>query len=115
MKPGSQPRSVSIPVGQQFIQGDLTVPPDASAAVIFAHGSGSSRHSTRNEYVAEILQQRRLATLLIDLLTVDEERVDMRTSEHRFDIDLLAGRLIAATDWARNTTELADLPPGYFG
>jgi pimeloyl-ACP methyl ester carboxylesterase len=107
--------TVSIPLGKKIIQGDLTVPAGAKGAVIFAHGSGSSRLSPRNKYVAEILNHADLATLLIDLLTLDEEDVDNRTAEHRFNISLLADRLIGATDWARQHAQLSSLPMGYFG
>src|SRR5438477_7617722 len=107
--------TISIPIGRNVIQGDLLLPADAKGAVIFAHGSGSSRHSPRNKYVAEILNQGGLATLLIDLLTLDEERVDNRTAEHRFNIELLAERLVAATDWAGAHQKLSNLRLGYFG
>jgi hypothetical protein len=99
--------TVTIPVGQNAIQGDLTLPVDARAAVIFAHGSGSSRHSPRNKYVAEILNRGGIGTLLIDLLTMEEERMDIRTTEYRFNIRLLAERLIAATDWAGTDPRLS--------
>src|SRR5689334_16166072 len=101
--------TVSIPIGKNAIQGDLSIPVEAKGAVIFAHGSGSSRHSPRNKYVAEILNQSDLATLLIDLLTLDEERVDNRTAEHRFNINLLAERLVAATDWTGEHQKLSNL------
>src|SRR6266581_1957848 len=104
---------VSIPADGNVIQGDLSVPADAKGVVIFAHGSGSSRHSSRNKYVAEILNEAGLATLLIDLLTLDEERVDNRIAEHRFNIELLAERLVAATDWAGEHTKLSNLHLGY--
>jgi len=107
--------TVSIPVGQQTIEGDLILPENPNAAVIFAHGSGSSRHSTRNKYVAAMLNRAGLATLLIDLLTPEEELVDLRTAEHRFNIDLLADRLIAATEWSAKDARLTDLSIGYFG
>jgi putative phosphoribosyl transferase len=107
--------TVTIPVGQNTIEGDLTLPEIAKAAVIFAHGSGSSRHSPRNKYVSEMLNNAGLATLLIDLLTAEEELVDIRTAEHRFNIDLLADRLIAATDWSSKDSRIANLPIGYFG
>src|SRR5262245_65764611 len=100
MKFIAESTAVAIPVGSDIIQGDLRLPSDAGAAVLFAHGSGSSRHSPRNRYVAEILNQGGIGTLLIDLLTMEEERIDIRTGEYRFNIPLLAGRLIAATDWA---------------
>jgi pimeloyl-ACP methyl ester carboxylesterase len=83
--------------------------------VIFAHGSGSSRHSPRNKYVADVLNRGGFATLLIDLLTSDEELVDIRTAEYRFNIDLLADRLIAATDWTAQVPTLSRLALGYFG
>jgi putative phosphoribosyl transferase len=107
--------TVTIPVAQDTIEGDLTFPENAKAAVIFAHGSGSSRHSPRNKYVSEMLNNAGLATLLIDLLTAEEELVDIRTAEHRFNIDLLADRLIAATDWSSKDSRIANLPIGYFG
>jgi pimeloyl-ACP methyl ester carboxylesterase len=115
MKRVRQASTVSIPVGRDTIQGDLTLPADAEAAVIFAHGSGSSRHSPRNKYVAEVLNRGALATLLIDLLTPEEEVVDIGNAEYRFNIDLLAHRLIAATDWATQVPTLSSLPLGYFG
>ena len=93
----------------------LGMPPIVHGAVIFAHGSGSSRHSERNRFVARALHERGFATLLMDLLTVEEERVDEVTRELRFDIALLASRLAEATDWAEGQPSLADLPVGYFG
>jgi putative phosphoribosyl transferase len=105
----------SIPVDGQTIQGNLIVPIAAEGSVIFAHGSGSSRHSPRNRYVADILNRAGLATLLMDLLTPDEERIDDETLEHRFDIDLLGHRLVAATDWLLQQRHLSRLPVGYFG
>jgi pimeloyl-ACP methyl ester carboxylesterase len=108
-------RTVAIPAGHQTIEGDLVLPEHAEGIVIFAHGSGSSRHSPRNKYVAGMLNRVGLATLLIDLLTREEELVDIRTAEHRFDIDLLAGRLLAATDWSQQDPRFADLATGYFG
>jgi putative phosphoribosyl transferase len=107
--------TVSIPIGQESIDGDLVLPDHAKAVVIFAHGSGSSRYSPRNRYVAEVLSRAAVATLLIDLLTEEEELVDIRTAEHRFNIDLLADRLIAATDWSREEPKFSSLPMGYFG
>ena len=94
-----QGRPVSITVGETTLQGDLAVPLDAHGAVLFAHGSGSSRVSPRNRYVAATLQAAGFATLLIDLLTRAEEDVDARTGHLRFDVELLAERLARATDW----------------
>ena len=98
-----------------IIHGDLALSRDAKAAVIFAHGSGSSRHSPRNRFVAHILQQGGIATLLVDLLTPGEERIDERTREYRFDIGLLADRLLGVTDWIRQHQSFAYLRLGYFG
>ena len=100
------------PVG---LAGDLMVPQQATGIVLFAHGSGSSRHSRRNRYVAGVLQQGGLGTLLLDLLTKAEEEVDLRTTHLRFDIDLLAGRLRDATDWLQREGSTRRLPVGYFG
>lgn len=97
------------------LSGDLVVPPRALALVAFAHGSGSSRLSPRNRFVAEVLHGGGLATLLFDLLTPDEEAVDARTRRLRFDIPLLAERLVGATDWLGRQEGLAELPLGYFG
>ncbi len=99
------------------LAGDLTlaVPPDATGVVLFAHGSGSSRFSPRNRAVASHLNRAGLATLLFDLLTADEEVIDARTAELRFDIPLLAGRLTGTVDWADSQPALATLPLGLFG
>ncbi len=106
-------RTVEIPpVG---LSGDLVIPNGATGLVLFAHGSGSSRRSPRNLYVAEVLQQGGLATLLMDLLTVEEERVDLRTAHLRFDIPLLAARLVDATDWLAQDSDTSTLRVGYFG
>ncbi len=106
-------RSVQIsPLG---VVGDLTVPDRARGVIIFAHGSGSSRFSSRNRFVAAVLQQSGFATLLLDLLTADEEQVDLRTRHLRFDIELLANRLVQATDWSGRDTGTGGLPVGYFG
>jgi pimeloyl-ACP methyl ester carboxylesterase len=115
MKRSFESSTVSIPAGEYAIQGDLAWAAGAQGLVIFAHGSGSSRHSPRNKYVGEILNRGGLATLLIDLLTAGEEFADIRTAEYRFDISLLADRLLAATDWAATLASLAQLPVGYFG
>ena len=106
---------VSIPVGNIILRGSLAVPPDATSIVLFAHGSGSSRFSPRNRFVAEELNRAGLATLLFDLLTPEEETVDDSTAELRFNIELLAERLVAATDWLRGEPRLTNLKVGYFG
>jgi pimeloyl-ACP methyl ester carboxylesterase len=93
----------------------LALPEYAQAIVLFAHGSGSSRHSPRNRYVARVLNEAKLATLLIDLLTLHEEVIDTRTAHLRFDIDLLAERLVDATDWLTQFPDTKHLPIGYFG
>ena len=98
-----------------MLEGDLIVPPQSQGIVLFAHGSGSSRHSPRNRYVAEMLQEAGLATLLIDLLTPEEGAIDARTADLRFDIGLLADRLVAATDWLGSDPETGGLKVGYFG
>jgi putative phosphoribosyl transferase len=97
------------------LEGELNVPPAATGVVIFAHGSGSSRHSPRNRYVAEVLNQGGLATLLIDLLTEDEQEVDQQTAQLRFDIPFLADRLVAITQWLGHQPQAAGLKIGYFG
>ena len=112
MEDRNLPLAVSIPVGRYSIQGDLTIPRGSVAAVIFAHGS---RHSPRNKYVAETLNERGLSTLLIDLLTTEEEAIDNLTAELRFNIRFLADRLVAATDWVRQQRSLSTLRLGYFG
>jgi putative phosphoribosyl transferase len=97
------------------LAGDLVIPPGATGIVLFAHGTGSSRHSPRNRYVAHMLQQGGLATLLLDVLTAAEEQVDLRTRHLRFDIGLLAGRLDEATDWMQQEPAMERLKLGYFG
>lgn len=106
---------VQIPAGTVQLQGDLTVPEHAHGIVLFAHGSGSSRLSPRNRYVAELLQHDGLATLLFDLLTAAEERVDAFDASLRFNIPLLTARLVHATDWVKAQEEVSGLPIGYFG
>lgn len=106
---------VQIPSGMAVIEGDLIIPSSPSGTVVFAHGSGSSRHSARNRYVARVLTEAGFATLLIDLFTVDEEVADALTSHLRFDISFLAQRLIAATDWLAGHPEIRRQPLGYFG
>jgi putative phosphoribosyl transferase len=108
-------RAVRIPQGEVVLDGDLVVPEPAEGVVVFAHGTGSGRHSPRNRFVAGELQRAGLATLLLDLLTGEEERIDVRTRHLRFDIELLARRLRAAADWVRAEPVLSGLPVGYFG
>lgn len=106
---------VTVPVDDIELTGDLAVPTHARAVVLFAHGSGSSRHSPRNRAVAAELRTAGLGTLLIDLLTEGEERRDTATGEHRFDITLLARRLVAAIDWLEVQSETRGLPVALFG
>jgi putative phosphoribosyl transferase len=108
-------RLVQVPAGSVTLDGNLNLPEEARAVVLFAHGSGSSRHSPRNRYVARVLNEAKLATLLIDLLTLDEEVVDARTAQLRFDIELLAERLVGATDWLAQDPDTKQLRIGYFG
>jgi dienelactone hydrolase len=107
--------AVRIHDGPDVLDADLHLPEHAQGLVIFAHGSGSSRFSTRNRQVAESLNDAEYATLLLDLLTQAEERIDVRTTEYRFDIPLLGRRVVAATDWAAQQPAIKDLPIGYFG
>ena len=108
--------AVQIPQqGGVAVHGDLSLPPDAPGIVVFAHGSGSGRHSHRNRRVARGLRQRGLGTLLMDLLTAEEERVDVRTRHLRFDIGLLADRLVATVTWLSHRASTEALPVGYFG
>ena len=106
---------VQIPAGRAVLSGNLTIPDNAMALVLFAHGSGSSRHSPRNQFVARTLNGGGLGTLLFDLLTPEEEALDIYTREHRFNIGLLAERLVHATNWTRQQDQLRDLRIGYFG
>jgi len=108
-------RVVHVAAGMVTVEGNLVVPEGAAGVVLFAHGSGSSRLSPRNRRVARALQERGLATLLIDLLTADEEAIDIETAHLRFDIGLLADRLAGATDWLIKQPESRDLRIGYFG
>jgi putative phosphoribosyl transferase len=108
-------QAVHVPAAGVTLEGDLEVPDAARGIVLFAHGSGSSRHSPRNRQVAAGLRQAGLGTLLVDLLTAAEEQVDNRTREYRFDIPMLAERLAAATDWLKAQPETADLAIGCFG
>lgn len=97
------------------LEGNLNIPQGAAGLILFAHGSGSSRYSPRNKHVAEVLKEAGLATLLFDLLTKEEEIIDLQTAELRFDIDLLSRRLVGATDWAVNNPSTKNLKIGYFG
>jgi len=108
-------RPVTVHAASTRLEGTLTVPPGARGLVIFAHGSGSSRLSPRNRHVAEVLHRGGLATLLFDLLTPEEERVDRVTRELRFDIGLLSARLVGAIDWALAQPSTRGLPIGLFG
>lgn len=109
------PVDVVIPAGREMLRGMLAVPAGALGAVAFAHGSGSSRLSPRNQQVAHQLQAEGLATLLFDLLTHEEAAADERTREYRFNIPLLGERLMVATDWLRSQESTRSLPIGYFG
>jgi putative phosphoribosyl transferase len=106
---------VQIPAERAVLSGNLTIPENAVALFLFAHGSGSSRHSPRNQFVARTLNGAGLGTLLFDLLTPEEEALDTYTREHRFNISLLTERLVHATKWAREEAHTRDLRIGYFG
>ena len=106
---------VQIPAGRASLAGDLRIPSGPAGLVIFAHGSGSSRFSSRNRHVAEFLDAQGFATLLLDLLTPEEEAVDVQTMEYRFDIERLGSRVTAAVDWARSHPLVWHLPVGCFG
>jgi len=108
-------RSVLVSTDSIKLHADLTIPKNAEGIVLFAHGSGSSRYSPRNKYVAQVLQKAGLATLLIDLLTEEEEKVDDYTAHLRFDIGLLAKRLAGTTNWIIKNSDTKNLSIGYFG
>lgn len=111
-----EPTALRIPVsGHTWLNADVAVPPGAKGVVLFAHGSGSGRHSPRNRYVARELNVLQMATVLADLLTEEEEKVDDRTGALRFDIPLLTHRLVKIVDWAGTYDPLAALPVGIFG
>jgi dienelactone hydrolase len=110
-----QSAAVQINAGRVLIEGDLSIPPKAAGLVVFAHGSGSSRFSKRNRSVAHVLHGGGYATLLLDLLTREEEAVDEQTREYRFDIDRLGHRIVAAINWAASHPHVARLPVGCFG
>ena len=113
--PALTPREVRIPVDDRWLYGDLVLPPRFRGLVLFAHGSGSGRHSARNRQVAQHLQYAGIATLLLDLLTAQEEQTDLNTREHRFDISLLTRRMQDATVWAAAQPEFRHAAIGYFG
>ncbi len=115
LRPLPQPRDIRLSLPGAELDGALTLPEEAQGLVLFAHGSGSSRHSPRNRYVAEILQGAGLGTLLMDLLTHDEDAIDQFTRQFRFDIGLLADRLAGAIDWLEEQPETRELPIGLFG
>ena len=106
---------VRIPVGSVVVEGNLTVPSGAKGVVLFAHGSGSSRFSPRNQYVAKQFNKARIGTLLFDLLTNEEDQEDIETAEYRFNINLLAERLIGATEWLNKDLDTKNIVFGYFG
>jgi dienelactone hydrolase len=110
-----QERRVRVSAGSVTLEANFNIPADAQGVVLFAHGSGSGRHSPRNRYVAEAIREAGQAALLIDLLTPEEEEADMRTRHLRFDIRLLADRLAGATDWLAQYPDTRDLSVGYFG
>jgi putative phosphoribosyl transferase len=111
----AQDQLVQVAAGPVTLEGNLSLPATARGVVLFAHGSGSGRHSPRNRYVAQVLQDGGLGTLLIDLLTPQEEAIDLQTRHLRFDIGLLTERLVGATDWLRQQPATRDLGIGYFG
>jgi putative phosphoribosyl transferase len=115
MNPGDEGGLVRVPAAGVMLEGNLAIPPRTSGIVLFAHGSGSGRHSPRNRAVARALNEGGLATLLVDLLTPAEESVDEQTRKLRFDIGLLADRLVDAADWLTANEETRSLPIGLFG
>ena len=108
-------REVEIKIGEKKINGNLNIPGNTKAIILFAHGSGSSRFSSRNQYVAEVLNKAGFATLLMDLLTKEEEIIDGQTGEFRFNIEFLADRLSDTTKWLKENIETKNLKIGYFG
>jgi putative phosphoribosyl transferase len=113
--PNPEQRLVRIAAGRVLLEGNLSLPESAYGIVLFAHGSGSSRFSQRNRHVAELLNREKLATLLVDLLSPEEEAVDLRTAQLRFNIGLLAERLVGITDWLVGQPDTRPLRIGYFG
>ena len=111
-----QRKEIFIPLKEVKLGGELSLPPDASSVVLFAHGSGSGRRSPRNQFVARALrEQGKMGTLLFDLLTAEEEKAEIYTRHHRFNIPLLAERLIAVTRWVLDQVTTRDVNVGYFG
>lgn len=108
-------RAEQIPAGRIKLEGELSIPAGATGVVLFAHGSGSSRHSPRNQFVARTIREAGVGTLLFDLLTQEEEVIDSRMRQLRFDIEFLAERLLNATNWIREQSNTGDLSIGYFG
>ncbi|WP_319558399.1 dienelactone hydrolase family protein [Thiomicrorhabdus sp.] len=106
---------IQIPVADAVLKGNLRIPPNARGLVLFIHGSGSSRFSSRNRHVAELLNQAGFATLLFDLLTADENKIDLITRQYRFDIELLSQRSIAAVEYMKTSPDVSELPLGLFG
>ena len=115
MDPDREERLVRVAAARVLLEGNLTLPEGARGIVLFAHGSGSSRFSPRNCYVAQQLNREKLATLLVDLLSPEEEAVDLRTARLRFNIGLLAERLVGVTDWLVRQPDTRPLRIGYFG
>jgi len=111
----NEEKQVKISIDKVTLEGNLVIPKDAEGLVLFAHGSGSSRFSPRNRFVAKVLNQAGLATLLMDLLTKEEEAIDMRTGHLRFDVELLSNRIISTTEWLKRKETTKDLALGYFG
>ncbi len=111
----NEDRFISIPIGQVVLEGSLHISNDDRGIILFAHGSGSSRHSSRNKRVAAVLQEYNFATLLVDLLTEEEERIDIHNRKYRFDLEMLALRLTEITDWLIRNEKTRSLQIGYFG
>jgi dienelactone hydrolase len=114
-RPLLQAQTLRVPADGTILNAEIAIPVEAHGMVVFAHGSGSSRHSPRNQFVARVLQQSDFGTLLMDLLTEKEEALDLQTRELRFDIGLLAKRLTAAADWVSSQPSYKHLPIGLFG
>jgi putative phosphoribosyl transferase len=111
----TQQSEIKIPIGDLTVEGNLTFPKNSQGIVVFAHGSGSSRFSPRNQYVARYFNKQKIGTLLFDLLTPHEEEIDLATAEYRFNIDLLAQRLVGATEWLSTESATKNFKFGYFG